>query len=181
MNKSTNWGHIILLVICWIIFVGLCIDAGALITNAVIAMVKPGAVKFLWQQVDLTSLFQYDIGHFIVQVSIIAIATVLKAILFYLIIKNLHEKKLNLAQPFNQHARQLVVILAWVALGISWFSASGIGYSEWLTKQGVDMPDTQLMRLGGADVWLFMCVILFVIAHIFKKGIEIQTENDLTV
>ena len=43
------------------------------------------------------------------------------------------------------------------------------------------MPDTQLLHLGGADVWLFMAVILFIIAQIFKRGIEIQTENELTV
>jgi len=45
----------------------------------------------------------------------------------------------------------------------------------------VKMPDTQHLRLGGADVWLFMSVTLFVIAQIFKRGIEIQTENELTV
>jgi len=43
------------------------------------------------------------------------------------------------------------------------------------------MPDTQHLRLGGADVWLFMGGILFFIAQIFKRGIEIQTENELTV
>lgn len=41
------------------------------------------------------------------------------------------------------------------------------------------MPDLHYLRLGGADVWLFMGITLLVIAQIFKKGIEIQ--NDLTV
>jgi len=45
----------------------------------------------------------------------------------------------------------------------------------------VKMPEIQYLRLGGADVWLFMGVILFVLAQIFKRGIEIQTENELTV
>jgi hypothetical protein len=43
------------------------------------------------------------------------------------------------------------------------------------------MPDTQFLRLGGADVWLFMAVVLFIIAQIFKRGIEIQSENELTI
>jgi hypothetical protein len=43
------------------------------------------------------------------------------------------------------------------------------------------MPDTQRLRLGGSDVWIFMSVILFVIAQIFRRGIEIQSENELTV
>ena len=50
-----------------------------------------------------------------------------------------------------------------------------------LVKKGVNMPDIQYLHLGGADVWLFMGVILFVIAQIFKRGIEIQTENELTI
>jgi hypothetical protein len=37
------------------------------------------------------------------------------------------------------------------------------------------------LHLGGADVWLFMGVILYIIAQIFKRGIEIQAENELTV
>jgi hypothetical protein len=43
------------------------------------------------------------------------------------------------------------------------------------------MPDTQTLVLGGADVWIFMAIILFVLAQLFKRGIEIQNENELTV
>lgn len=43
------------------------------------------------------------------------------------------------------------------------------------------MPTLEQMNVGGADVWFFMTVILFVIGHIFKRGIEIQSENELTV
>ena len=43
------------------------------------------------------------------------------------------------------------------------------------------MPDIHQLRIGSGDVWLFMAVVLIVIAEIFKKGIELQNENDLTV
>ncbi len=51
----------------------------------------------------------------------------------------------------------------------------------WLTKQGFEIADLQSLHIGGADVWLFMAVILFVIGQIVKRGIEIQNENDLTI
>lgn len=51
-------------------------------------------------------------------------------------------------------------------------------YTEWLTTLGVSMPDTQHLHLGGADVWCLMSVIL---SYILKRGIEIQTENELTI
>jgi hypothetical protein len=43
------------------------------------------------------------------------------------------------------------------------------------------MPDIEHLRVGGADVWIFMAVALFVVGQVFKKGTELQTENELTV
>jgi uncharacterized membrane protein len=42
-------------------------------------------------------------------------------------------------------------------------------------------PSIRNIQFEGADVWLFMGVILTIFALIFKKGIELQSENDLTV
>jgi hypothetical protein len=37
------------------------------------------------------------------------------------------------------------------------------------------------IKFEGADVWLFMAIILLIFGMIFKRGIELQSENDLTV
>ena len=71
--------------------------------------------------------------------------------------------------------------VSYLALGLGIFAYSGVNYTKWLVTQKVEMPDIQNMGLGGADVWLFMGVTLYVLAQIFKRGIEIQEENDLTV
>jgi len=181
MKISTQLMLKILYVISWIIFIGVCIEAGSFIVNAFFALVNPMVVKYLWHEVDLSNLFKYDHGYFFVVTLIIGIVSVMKAWLFYLIIKILHEKKLNMAQPFSKEAGRFIFRISYVALLIGLFSWRGVEYAEWLVKQGVKMPDIQYLRLGGADVWLFMSVTLFVIAHIFKRGIEIQTENELTV
>jgi len=170
-----------LLILSWIIFIGICIVAAGFIVNAVFALANPSVVSRLWQQVDLSDLFKYDHGWFFVVNSILSIVTVMRAWLFFLIIKILHNKNLNIAQPFNKEVRRFIFYLSYIALLIGLFSRYGVKYIEWIVKQGVKMPDTQLLYLGGADVWLFMAVILFVIAQIFRRGIEIQTENELTV
>jgi hypothetical protein len=171
----------ILLILSWILFIGLGIEAGGFIVNAFFALANPSVVTRLWQQVDLSDLFKYDRQWFFVVTLIMSIVAVLKAWLFFLIIKLLHNKTLNIIQPFNKKVRRFIFYLSYIALLIGLFSGFGIKYIERLINQGVKMPDTQLLRLGGADVWLFMAVILFIIAQIFKRGIEIQTENDLTV
>ena len=181
MKISTKQMLKILYVLSWIIFIGVCIEAGSFIVNAFFALVNPMVVKYLWHEADLSGLFKYDHGYFFVITLIMSIVAVLRAWLFYLIIKILHDKKLNMAQPFSKEVGRFIFRISYVALLIGLFSWWGVKYVEWLVKQGVKMPDIEYLRLGGADVWLFMSVTLFVIAQIFKRGIEIQTENDLTV
>lgn len=171
----------VLLIISWILFAGLGIEAGAFLVNAVFAIARPDLIPYLWKEVDLSELFKYDHGHFFVITLIIGITSVLKAWLFFLIIRILHNKDLNLAQPFNKTVRRFIFNLSGVTLLISFFSSYGIDYAAWLTKQGVKMPDTSDLSLGGADVWFFMAIVLFIIAQIFKRGIEIQSENELTI
>ncbi len=172
----------ILYVLSWIIFIGVSIEAGGFITNGFFTLVlNANDAKHLWQEVDLSSLYQYDPGYFFAVSLVMSIVAVMRAILFYLIVKILSGKKLNMSQPFSKEVERFIFKVCYLALGIGLLSWWGVKYSEWLVKQGVNMPDVHYLRLGGADVWLFMGVTLFVIALIFKRGIEIQSENDLTV
>ncbi|MCZ4244381.1 DUF2975 domain-containing protein [Pedobacter punctiformis] len=182
MEISTKQISKILLIISWVIFIGLCIEAGGYIFSAFYTLViNPDNAAHFWERNDLSGLYKYDPGHFFVETLLISIAAVMRACIFYLIIKILNDKKVNIAQPFNTEVRHFIIKLSCLTFGIGLFTAWGVGYTEWLITKGVKMPDTQHLHLGGADVWLFMGVILLVIAQVFKKGIEIQTENELTV
>ena len=168
----------ILYVVSFIIFIGVCIEAGTFIFNAFFTLaINPKNAGYL----GLSSLYEYDHGYFLVELILMSIVAVMRAFLFYLIVKILHDKKLNMSQPFNKEFGRFIFNASYLALGIGLFSNWGANYTGWLVGQGVEMPDIQHLRLGGADVWLFMGVTLFVIAHIFKRGIEIQSENELTI
>lgn len=172
----------LLKVLAWIIFIGLCIQAGGIIVNfiATLALGAGSAARF-WKEIDLSALYQTNRDHFITLSSIIIIATVLKALMFYFIVRILHDKRLDLPRPFNETLRWFIMIIAYIAGGIGLFSLWGSRFADRLKADGIALPDAQQLQIGGADVWLFMGVILIVIASIFRKGIEIQTENDLTV
>jgi hypothetical protein len=182
MKISTKFILIVLHVIAWIIFIGVCIEAGGSIFSAFYTLViNPVNAATFWVGNDLSELYKYDRGHFLVETMLISIASVLKAIMFYLLTKILYNKKFTMSQPFNNEVRLFIIHVSCLAFGIGLFTGWGVNYTEWLVKQGVNMPDTQRLRLGGSDVWIFMSVILFVIAQIFRRGIEIQSENELTV
>lgn len=182
MNLSTKLILKILHVIAWIIFIGVCIEAGGFIFNAFFTLLlNPVGAKHFWQQVDLSGLYYYDRGYFFVETLLMSIVAVMKACIFYLIIKILYNKKLSMSQPFSKEVERFIFRISYLALLIGIFCLWGVKYAEWFVKQGVKMPDIQYLRLGGGDVWLFMGVSLYVIAQIFKRGIEIQSENELTV
>ena len=174
---------IVLQVISWIIFIGLCIEAGGAIFNALFpGFFNPNeSGHFVLTGLDLSELYNFDKGQFLVIAFSMIIVALLKAILFYLIIKVLHQNKLNMSHPFTTEFRKFISLMAYISLGIGLFSYCGINYSEWLTSQGITMPDGESLRLGGDDVWFFMGVILLVISQIFKRGIEIQNDNELTI
>jgi hypothetical protein len=182
MKTRTKLVLKILYVLSWIIFIGVCIEAGGSIFSAFYTMViNPINAATFWEGNDLSGLYKYNPTHFFGITFLTSLASVLKASIFYLIIQILHDKKLNMSQPFSNEVGRFMFRISYLCLLIGFFSWCGVKYTEWVVKRGVQMPDTQDLRLGGADVWLFMAVILFVIAQIFKRGIEIQTENELTV
>lgn len=172
----------VLKIIAWIIFIGVCIEAGGFLFNAFYTLaVKPQGAEFFWNHLNLLSLYQFSKSHFITELALINIVAILRAIMFYVIVKFLYDKKLDLSKPFNMELRRFILIIGYLSLGISFFSVWGTNYTDWLVSKGVTMPSVHQLRIAGADVWVFMSVVLFVIAQIFKRGIELQSENDLTV
>ena len=182
MEKKTDYILRTLKVVSWIIFVGVCIEAGGFIINTFVTLLSSSAdASKFWIGVNLSELYSYSQSHFITMIFLMIVVAAMRALMFYFIVKVFHDKKFNLSLPYNETVRRFIWNIAYLALGIGLFSFLGTKYVEELMTQGVNMPQIQYLRIGGADVWLFMGVALLVIAQIFKKGIEIQNENDLTI
>jgi hypothetical protein len=172
----------ILQVISWIIFIGLCIEAGSIIFNTFFALfISPVSASNFWEGTELSNLYNYDRGHFAAFALIMIIISILKSLMFFLIVKMFTEKKLDLHKPFSNGFRRFIQKLSSLALGIGLFCIYGMKYYARMSGNGVPLPDAQSLHMAGGDVWLFMAVILFVITQIVKSGIEMQAENDLTI
>ena len=90
-------------------------------------------------------------------------------------------KKLNMAQPFNREMGRFLRNASWISLGTGVFSLWAGTYRIWLQQKGISIPDAEKLNIEGASIWIFMGVILLIIAQLFKRGIEIQSENELTI
>lgn len=184
MSKGTDFAFKSLNILAWFIFVGLCIETGGLIVNAFISLfINPMASSRFWGGRNLYALYQFNQSHFVTIVSLLIIVSILKSILFYLIVNIFHKKSLNLSNPFNEQLGRFLFNLSYLALGIGIFSWWGNNFNNWLKMidKTVLSQDLYNIKFEGADVWIFMATILLIFALIFKKGIELQTENDLTV
>jgi hypothetical protein len=146
----------LLYILSWIIFVGVCIEAGGFIFNAFFTLViNPVDAKHFWEQADLSSLYNYDHGQFLTETVLMSIVAVLRAILFYMIVKILHDKKLDMAQPFNAEMGRFILRISYVTLLIGLFSYWGVNYAEWLTKQGVKC---RMYKLYASAVPMYGCL-----------------------
>lgn len=172
----------LLQVLAWFIFIGVCIDAGGIISNTIYSIcVDANFASKFWNHTNLGQVYQFNQASYVTLTTLMSIATSLKAFLFYLIIKMFHDKKLNLAEPFTDSIKKYISNFAYLSLGIAIFSKWGSDLCNWLSEQKLAVPSVQHLKIGGADVWFLMFFILIMISKIFKRGIELQSENELTV
>lgn len=162
-------------VLSWIVFIGLCITAGAVaVSFAVSLFVNPGAAADLHQRLDLSDLYNFGQVHYIAFGLLIILLTVLKAVVFYLVIRIF--KNLNINKPFSFEIAMLTRIISYVSFAAGLIAMAANGYTEWLIGKGVSMQ-----KDWAGTEWLFLAGIIFVIAIIFTRGVELQSENELTI
>lgn len=165
-------------VLAWIIFIGLCISAGTLLYSFLLSIFSSEGIIDPLNGVDLFALKNFGTGHFLTMGVFLIMIPVLKALMFYLIIKIF--MKLNLVEPFSLTISKLLSSISYVAIAIGLLSFVIIGYGEWLTQKGVFL--TTLHEFSNAPgEFIFFAGILFIVSLIFKRGIEIQSEQELTV
>jgi hypothetical protein len=182
MSKWTDFLLKALHIISWFIFVGVSIDAGGVLSNTVYAIfINAELSGHFWGFIDLSKLYQSNQAFFVTLTSIMSIVTVLKAVLFYIIIKIFTDNKIDFSKPFTLTLGKYLYGITYCALGIGLFSKWGSELYKAIISHKINIPEIQNLKLAGADVWLLMGFVLMVIAIIFKKGIELQSENDLTV
>ncbi|MBX7224748.1 MAG: DUF2975 domain-containing protein [Chitinophagales bacterium] len=182
MKLTTKQILKVLYVLAWIIFIGLCVEAGGILFNTLYTIViNPIGAQNFWKGIDLSGLYNYDKGYYMAETMLMSIVSLIQAILFYFIVKVLHDKKLDMLQPFSAEVKQFISKASYLSMAIGLVSFLGIKHTERLLTHGVVMPDVQQVGFGGADVWIFMGIVLLVIVKVFERGIEIQAENDLTI
>ena len=164
--------------LCQQAFVGLCIEAGALIVNFVFSILKPEMVHNLYQKMDLSELYNRSQWVFYGMYGFVLFLSILKCILFYIVIMLL--LKLDLEKPFNTFVSTQITQMSYLTLSIGIVSYIASEIAKSLQQTGYEIEPLNQFWVDS-EAFILMAAVVYVIAVIFKKGIELQSENELTI
>lgn len=132
----------------------------------------------LYSGLDLSQLKEFSNSEYSILVLCVISIIVLQAVMFFVILQIF--KHINFVSPFHERIEKLIFKLSLLSLGIGLLSKLTLGFSARYTSQGMNFPHL-IEHIGHGDAFLLFAGMLFFISILFKKGIELQTENDLTV
>lgn len=178
METGNNFVFKGLQIVAWIIFVGLSIEAGALIVNFIFSIFNPAMVGNLYEKLDLTKMYAENKWAFFGTYSLAMFIAVLKAVLFYVMIELL--RKLDLANPFNTYVANKISSIATYTFSIGIISHIAREVVKNMKHHGYEVDQLNEYWVDS-QAFILMAAVVYIIAQIFKRGIEIQSENDLTV
>lgn len=178
MKKETKFTWNLIKLICWFIFAGLCVQTGALVFNYVYSIFNPIATKNLYLGLNLSSFYNQSFYLYCCLFSLIISISFIKAYTFYQVLYLF--KILNLEKPFSVAVSKIISKISYLGFGVGLLSYIATKFTIQLLKKGYIVEEVTNFW-DDRFAYLMLSAILFVIALIFKKGIELQNEIDLTV
>jgi len=177
MKTKTEKILTVLRFLAWIAMIGYSINFGGQIICFVISFTNPEGAKQIPGVVqNLVSLLHYNFTFYVVAMLFVMILSVMSAYLWQLVISLL--SKLNLQSPFTiQVSRKLELIAYW--LFATWtVGYTGTKYVDWIS-QSMGVEQLRIIPIGND--FLFIAGIVYIISQIFRRGVEIQEENQQTI
>lgn len=165
-------------IISWIIFIGLCIEAGGLVVNFIVSLFKPEFVSNLYQQLDLGELYLNSKLAFFGMYGFVLSIAILKALLFYRVIVLV--TKINLLKPFNHFVSKQIYQISYYTVSIGLLSFIARQTSKNLQHYGFNI-DKLNQFWADSQAFILMAAVIYIIATIFLKGVEYQDELEETV
>lgn len=165
-------------IICWVIFIGCCIQTGVLVFNYIYSLFNPNVTKDLYLRLNLAEVYaQNRIVYSFVLISLILLSAI-KAFIFYFVLKLF--KFFQMERPFTITITNLIHRISYITAIAAFFNIITKNIILKLSTKGYNL-DQVTGFMEDSSTYIIMSVILIVISMIFRKGLELQTENDLTL
>lgn len=174
--KLTKTGEIlrILKFIAWIAFLGFAIGAGAYLISDVVVLFKPESIKNVYKGFGLYELYQYNFWYYSLMALIVFALTSIKAVVWFMVAKII--SKIEMKNPFKREVSCRLEFISYALFTICLIALLGNIYINILSYIPINVQG----KLNAKE-FLFTAGLVFIISQIFKRGVELQSENELTV
>lgn len=150
---------------------------GSELLTLIASFINPDWAKHTYEvDLNLFSIREHSTGFYVYAMCLTIAVSVLKAIIWFVVFDLL--SKLKLQNPFSMEVEKKLERIAYLLFGV-WIVSSIFWktYMYYLSKStGIQLPANH-----SGDEYLFMAGMIYIISQVFKRGIEIQEENQLTV
>lgn len=177
MKTRTETILVVLKYLALLAAIGFSIECGTQLFYFVASFINPDWAKYGYQiERDWHRIHEYSTWYYVCVMSLAISISATKALIWYLIFDLL--LKLQLKSPFTMLVTKKLSIISYLLLGV-WVLMAIIGktYAHYLVEAtGIALP----AKYTG-DEYFFIAGIVYIISQIFKRGVEMQEENQLTV
>lgn len=163
----------IMRILAWFVFVALLIKAGAFLMSYGVSINNQEAANDLYRGTDLSRYERYSFVQYSLIVFYHIILYILQAYIALFVVNLI--KNINLEQPFTI---MVATILQKISITI---------FVVWILAMIHNVHVAILERYAGIEAsffsgeYIFLAGVIFVLAFIFKKGVRMQHENELTI
>ena len=157
----------------WFACIGLLIKTGTFLVTYLLSIENAEIAKNLYEGMNLYEYRTHSFAQYSFIIGYKIVLYTLEASIAYLVIKLL--QKLNIKQPFNDAVHQFMQKISYRIFYL-WIVAIVHNTHMQLIGKKHDFE----MYLFSSD-FVFLSVVIFIFAQIVKRGIDIQSENELTI
>lgn len=174
VNSRTQQILTILKILSWVAFFGFVVKAGAYLFSYISSYWNPDTAHNIYQGLDLHQLREDNLTIYTVLMAFIFMMTVLKGIVWWMVAKIID--KIKLENPFSLEVAHQLEYISYSLFTVWVLSVSGGGFVAWLGDKAGNLNDS-----WNTGEFLFIAGLVYVISQIFKRGVELQSEHELTV
>ncbi|MBV7532501.1 DUF2975 domain-containing protein [Chitinophaga sp. sic0106] len=164
----------VMYVFAWIVFIGLSINFGAVLICFIVSLINPAIAPKLMDWSQLATLQEQGPLQYYSVGSLLIVFSLVKVYLSQIMLQLLSGVKMQ--SPFTPKTVRLLEKMSYFFL-----SAAAIAYL-YNTQLAYIRKDLNIsLDKISIEQFLILGGLVFILSQIFKRGVEIQTENELTV
>ncbi len=176
MRTKTEKILAVLKVFSYLALIGFAIECGSQIISLIVSFINPDLAKEFYRvNPVIFNLRQNSNWFFVVAMVVVIVLAALKVGVWYRVIQLL--SKLKFQTPFTRDVAARLEKIAFQLFAIWIVGVLGKIFFDWQAKITGESLDNIIPSSG----FLFIAGIVYIISQIFRRGIEIQEENQLTI